>query len=238
MFDKDALKIINENYPKKAKDIVESIGLLNLVLNELMNKINQDVSIALRKNEYDLANSCTKLHQHINNIYKKNRATIEYIEGIASDKNEFIEEEMAYERNPIPNYDDYKVDQAVAHTLYEDFAHKRPIEFKLLNNTVEVSAWINVFIETCEILYKMNSKLFTSFAYDKNMNGKKRNYFSLTGDNIRVPKKLRAADIYVETNLSANQIRQIIVKMLKRYKIELEEFKVYYRADYSELNKN
>lgn len=69
------------------------------------------------------------------------------------------------------------------------------------------------------------------------MNGKKRNYFSLTGNNIRVPKKLQSVDIYVETNLSANSIKQIIIKMLKKYQVKLTEFIVYYRADYTELSK-
>lgn len=233
MLSKDMLKIINNNYPSKAKDIGETISLLNLVLDELMNKISQDVSVALKEKKHDIANNRLDLHKHIYEIYEENSEIVEYIENIVSEDTEDLSE---YEENTIPNYDDYKVDQSIPHTLYEDFEHKRPVRFKLLGNTVEANSWSKVLLETCEILYKVDANLFTSFINDKNMNGKKRNYFSLTGNNIRVPKQLQSADIYVETNLNANSIKQIIIKMLKKYQVKLMEFNVYYRADYTELN--
>ena len=121
--------------------------------------------------------------------------------------------------------------------MYENFEHNRPIGFKLFGNIVEANTWAKVLIETCEILYKMDEKVFISFANDKNMNGKKRDYFSFTDNNIRKPKKLKSTDIFIETNLSANSIKQVIIKMLKKYQIKLQDYVVFYRADYTELNK-
>jgi hypothetical protein len=234
MLSKDLLKTISNNYPSKVKDIGESISLLNLVLDELMNKISQDISLAVNEKRHDIANNRLELHRRINEIYEENSDIVEYIENIVSEDTEDLSDN---EENTIPNYDDYKVDQSIPHTLFEDFEHKRPVRFKFLGNVVEVNTWSKVLLEICEILYKMDAKLFTSFVNDKNMNGKKRNYFSLTGNNIRVPKKLQSVDIYVETNLSANSIKQIIIKMLKKYQVKLTEFIVYYRADYTELSK-
>jgi uncharacterized protein YeeX (DUF496 family) len=239
VLNKDTLKIICNSYSGKAKDIGESISLLNLVLDELMNKINQDVSAALIEKNYDIANVWLKLHEYINEAYEENREIVEYIESNASDdiEDDITGDLMEYEDNTIPNYDDYKVDQSIPHTLYEDFEHKRPKGFKLLGNFVEANTWAIVLLETCEMLYNIDERIFTDFTNDKNMNGKKRDYFSFTVNNIRKPKKIKSADIYIEINLSANSIKQIIIKMLKKYQIKLHDYVVYYRADYTELNK-
>ena len=239
MLNKDMLKIINNSYPSKAKDIGESISLLNLVLDELLNKINQDVSVALKEKNYEIASNCLKLHEFINETYEENSEILEYIENIASEDTEddTTEDSLENERVIIPNYEDYIVDQSIPHTLYENFEHKRPKGFKLLGNTVDANNWAKVLLETCEMLYRIDEKIFISFANDKNMNGKKRNYFSFDDKNIRKPKKLKSTDFFVETNLSANSIKQIIIKMLKKYQIKLQDYVVYYRADYTELNK-
>jgi len=42
--------------------------------------------------------------------------------------------------------------------------------------------------------------------------------------------------LYVETNLSANFIVKIIAKMINIYKINVEEYKIYLKADYTELH--
>jgi len=40
----------------------------------------------------------------------------------------------------------------------------------------------------------------------------------------------------VETNLSANAMRNLIIKMLQKYNLKPSEFKVFLRADYSSLH--
>ena len=52
-----------------------------------------------------------------------------------------------------------------------------------------------------------------------------------------VNPKLVAGKIFVETNISSNGIRNLISKLLKQYGFKTNEFKVYLRADYSELHK-
>ena len=46
------------------------------------------------------------------------------------------------------------------------------------------------------------------------------------------------SDIWLETNLSGNGIRNLIIKILKEYKLKVNNLSVYLRVDYSELNKN
>lgn len=43
-------------------------------------------------------------------------------------------------------------------------------------------------------------------------------------------------NIYVEMNLSANGIRNLLIKMLNKYNIKLSDYKIYLKTDYSELH--
>ena len=43
--------------------------------------------------------------------------------------------------------------------------------------------------------------------------------------------------IYLETNMSANGIRNLILKLIKEFNIPTNSFKVYLKADYTSLNK-
>lgn len=54
---------------------------------------------------------------------------------------------------------------------------------------------------------------------------------------MRAPRRIDFTNIYVETNLSANGIRNLLIKILNKYDIKLTEYKFYLRADYSELLK-
>lgn len=233
MLDVKIIKLINNRYPNITKDIGESMGLLNIVFDELMNKLNNDITNALNERNYDLASDCLKLHEYVNEAYKENFEIIEYVKNIEADEMEDgVTKEFAQGENKvITSYGNYAVDQSADHTLYESFEYKRPKGFKLRGITVESNSWANVLIETCEILYAIDSSIFADFANDKNMNGKTRSYFSVTDSNIRKPKKLESGNIYIETNLSANSIKQIIIKMLKKYQIKLQDFVVYFKED-------
>ena len=66
--------------------------------------------------------------------------------------------------------------------------------------------------------------------------GKKNTYFQKKS----VPERnelISGTDIYVWTNLSANDIVKLIRRMLKYLQIPEENFIVFLRADYSELHK-
>lgn len=140
-------------------------------------------------------------------------------------------------RKDIPNYADYQVDNQVEHTLFDDWIHKRPFGFKFIrNDIIEARTWNEVFTKTCEILYEIDSDKFTHFEYLSHMNGKKKKYFSKNNKEMRKAEGIKDS-IYVETNHSADTFRGIIKDMLKEYKFKVSDYKVYFWADYTELNK-
>ncbi|MBA5851210.1 hypothetical protein H2684_07790 [Clostridium sp. cel8] len=141
------------------------------------------------------------------------------------------------ENKIIPNYDEYTVDNRVEHSLYENFTHIRLFGFKINNNRlIEGRTWQEILIKTSEFLFNKDSKKFISFENNKNMNGKKNKYFSSKPEGIRKPE-LVANSIYIETNMSGNSVRNLIIKMLKQYGIKVSDYKVYFRADYSRINR-
>lgn len=68
------------------------------------------------------------------------------------------------------------------------------------------------------------------------MKGKTKKYFSKNEKELRDPSVIRE-DIFVETNHSANTLRNLIIKILLEYNFDISEYKVYFVADYLELNK-
>ena len=60
----------------------------------------------------------------------------------------------------------------------------------------------------------------------------------ISNDIIKAPLKIQNLDLYVSKNQSANSTRNIIIHILREYKISVSAFKIYLRADNSECNSN
>ena len=50
---------------------------------------------------------------------------------------------------------------------------------------------------------------------------------------IRAPREINGTDVFVMTNMSANQVRNVIEKMLRKYGIKINDYKLYLKADYT-----
>lgn len=233
----DYIKLINQikdELPNKAIDIMESLELLKLVLSETVEEIGERINIYFSQKQYDKIPYYSTI---ANDIEAWNVKIEEIFSAIDIDNTEVEEEaEEEQEVKTIPNYDEYRVDTNVEHTLYESFTHKRPFGFKLREQPiVEVRTWQDMLVKTCEYLMEIDKKKFLSFENITSMNGKKNKYFSKTPKDMRKPKKI-ADEIYVETNQSGNAIRNLIIKLLREYHFSINEYKVYFRADYTNLN--
>jgi len=136
----------------------------------------------------------------------------------------------------IPNYADYIVDSTVPYSLMDDLTHKRPAAFSLRGTRIEAGDWKYIFVQTCETLATIDKDIFNKFVSDKNMQGRKVAYFSKDPTGMRKAEIIKGTGIYVTTNLSANSIRNIIQKMLRKYSIPLNEYKIYLKADYTALH--
>jgi len=85
-------------------------------------------------------------------------------------------------------------------------------------------------------LVKKNNSIFENFVNDGSMQGRTRAYFSMISSEVRKPKKIAGSPVYVETNLSANNIRNIIVNMLEKYNIPKNQYQIYLSKDLTPLH--
>ncbi|EJP6471889.1 hypothetical protein NHI66_001157 [Clostridium botulinum] len=226
---------LKENLPDKAIDISESLELLKETINDTMEAIAAKVNEAILTRDLEKMKQYSRLVEQGHDYEVKIEEIIKMLDveelAVKEEINENVDSKI------IPNYDEYTVDNNIEHSLYENFTHIRPFGFKINNSRlIEGRTWQEVLIKTSEFLFNKDRTKLLSFENNKNMNGKKNKYFSSKPENIRKPE-LVANSIYIETNMSGNSIRNLIIKMLKQYNIKVSDYKVYFRADYSNLNK-
>lgn len=233
----ELISVIKNEFPEKAIDLSESLTLLRETINDLMEAMSNKMSMAFSKRDFQSSEKYHQLGKAINEYESKIDDIIDMLE--VDDEDSLIADNEAdeeTEKRTIPNYAQYMVDSNVEHTLYENFTHIRPYGFRINNGELnEVRTWQEMLLKTCETLIKMDSQKFLGFENSKNMNGKKNKYFSMNPDDMRKPVMV-AGKVYVETNMSGNAIRNLILKMLKEYGFKASDYKVYFRADYTDIN--
>ena len=232
------LNFIKEKYPQNANDISESLELLADTLEDLRASVNKEFSKLAEKGEYEKIPEYTEYAKEIKAIQDNLDSLVEKLE--ITDSPELVEEEKEYTAKVLPNYEEYQVDNQIEHNLYEDFTHKRPFSFKLLDRAYNVKTWKDMLLILCEELYSKDKNIFETMITKPSMQGKRRKNFSKTPEELRELSRLKMnnSDIWIETNMSGNGIRNLIIKILKEYKLKVTDVSVYFRADYSELNKN
>ena len=227
----ELIEAFKNDFPGEAIEIQECLDLLSQVLDEGVDSIKNKFNDVIDERDYIKWDLYKKIVQLIDNFRDQ-------INGFASKLNVDVDENMdeADSERTIPNYENYRVDSNIPYTLYNDFTYKRPSGFELLGNRYEANDWKSVLLNICELLISKDCVIFELFLNDKSMNGKKLKYFSKDENELRSPRRIGNTDIFVMTNMSANQIRTLISSMLRKYKINLSECKIYLRADYSSLH--
>ena len=227
----ELIEAFKNDFPGEAIEIQECLDLLSQVLDEGVDSIKNKFNDVIDERDFIKWDLYKNIVQLIDNFRDQ-------INGFASKLNVDVDENMdeADSERTIPNYENYRVDSNIPYTLYNDFTYKRPSGFELLGNRYEANDWKSVLLNICELLISKDCVIFELFLNDKSMNGKKLKYFSKDENELRSPRRIGNTDIFVMTNMSANQIRTLISSMLRKYKINLSECKIYLRADYSSLH--
>jgi negative regulator of replication initiation len=80
-----------------------------------------------------------------------------------------------------------------------------------------------MLIKLCEIF---NSTHRDEFDKLMSLAGRKRPYFTRNENELRAPQKINKTDIFVETNLSANNIVKICLDMLALFGYSRSDLKI------------
>ncbi|NLB33669.1 MAG: replication initiation negative regulator SeqA [Tissierellia bacterium] len=235
------IDLIRKEYPSDALEIQECIDLLSQCISGCTTNIKRTIDIAFENKDYS---KMKELPEYLETIEKIQKELDNYVDALQIDEEiekeieQKIEKETLRDDNEIdakelPTYSELSVDSNIPYNLYDDYTYKRPAAFELLGQKHYAKDWKDVFVQTCEILASKNDHLFSTFVADKGMQGRKMKYFCTDKKEIRSPRKIGETGIYVMTNMSANQIRNVIEKMLRKYGIKTVEYKIYLKADYT-----
>lgn len=144
-----------------------------------------------------------------------------------------IEEMQAESRNGGTNTRQIaELDKSVPHNLHESFTFKRPYGFILKDRAFQkLLTWREVYTLTCLTLAQENPKLFTNLPTNSAFISRRGNpTFSLQATDLRTPIHITNG-IYAEGNLSANHIRDVIVKLLDLFEMPIEAMRIFLRED-------
>lgn len=226
------LNKIKDITPVHFEDLLVAMETVSEELEYTKAAIDKQVQNCIGRNDYDAVRDLLEVSEA---IYIKKEYITNLIEKFqVQEEKDYVEEtQYAY-----INYDAYRVDEMVEYDLFSEFTHKKPAALLFEERKYNVSSWKSVLILICEILYKKDKELFTSFIWDKSMQGRKKPKFSQDRNSLRKAVQILNSGIYAEINLSANDIRKQVLKMLEKYDIDSDNVKLYLAKDLSPLHEN
>ena len=127
---------------------------------------------------------------------------------------------------PVPSTTSRDQPPTVAGSSKHGFTGTKPTAFVLLRETRAVEKWIDVLIQVCEILYERNR---ADFPRVLEIRGRDRPYFSKDGSELRKPTRLSFVPLFVETNLSSNQIVRISNRLVLHFSYPPTELSIQIR---------
>jgi len=124
------------------------------------------------------------------------------------------------------------LDRRLPHGLDEDFRYKRPAIFTLSGIPFDgTNTWSQVYQTLCRHLSTLKPAVFEGLADNPGFTSTKGNkYFSNEAGDLRIARDF-GHGIFAETNLSANQIRDNIKRLLSAFGLPESAFVVYLRED-------
>lgn len=251
------LDFLHKEVPEHAKELDDAVEALSEVLERTHAVLAKKVITLMEAGDsksdeyYNRAKELRRIKQVVDQSYEKSLSierTEAYDEPITVEKVVGVPSIRAKQSKPKStkgtrvNYNNYRVDETKEYSIYVDFLNTRPSGFKLEGTRYDVREWYSMTVKVCEILYERDKKMFHEIVRGYSIKGRKKAYIAFEGDSIAKtilkPKKVLNTDIIVEQVLNANQHRDIIAKLLEKFKISKANFKIYLRTDTKELHQN
>lgn len=244
------VKFIQKETPENENLLLVVYKSIHDMLSTEQKIIDHRIPELIEERDYDRVNKYVEMSKIVSEIYLD---ISEYAKEYGLDKsdivggdmigdddlsNELFEDEIEtpFTSDKRINYEDYRVDESIAYGLMTDFRYMKPAAFSLDGVRYPARLWKLVLLKTCELLWSKNQIVFEDFINDKFMQGKTRDYFSMDNSGMTKPELLEGTNIFVETNLSANNIRDVIVKMLDKYRIPHAAYQIYLSKDLNPLH--
>lgn len=253
------IEFTNNEFPREGTNISAAIDLLLETIDQVNRKITslyQEYSTPKDRDKFDLyRNTSLELYdlaKTLSDFMEKLTPDFD-LTDVEADTNDDIDElldakdeskkqkQLLRKFNIDYNDKRFNANQTEPHSLYEDFTHTRPCAFEINGNRIEVMQWRELLAKTCGYLFSLEGgkDKFEEFIIDPNMNGDSRKYFSHNKEEIAEPQRIAKSDIFVIGNVSAVFARNLTIRLLNKFGISKNNYKVFIYRDLSSLhNKN
>jgi len=148
-------------------------------------------------------------------------------EKIAKFINKYKSQLTISEEIPISKSGRQKIKQQGSSKISEyvriGYTGKRIKSFNFDGETYEVRYWKDILVKVCELMHKLHPNDFKKiFAFK----GDNKPYFTHNADRLRLPKKIKGTNIFVETNFSANTIIKLCQDILSLFRYKRNSLKI------------
>lgn len=125
-----------------------------------------------------------------------------------------------------------ELDREKRHELGEDFRYKRPYGFVLKGIAVkDLVTWRKMLQAMCRVLSRIDNDTFLGLPdSDTFVSNRGLRYISRDPSELRLASAI-SDEIFVEANLSANNTRNIMAKLLDEFGVAASELCIYLRED-------
>lgn len=118
------------------------------------------------------------------------------------------------------------------HSLIEDFTYRRPCGFILDGQATNgITTWQRMYQLVCQSLFARDASRFRSLVDHPDFVSNRGNR-TVANNSADLRQALPVADqLYIESNLSANSIRDVMVRLLAAFEIPRERMQIFLRQD-------
>ncbi len=118
------------------------------------------------------------------------------------------------------------------HSLDENFTYKRPHGFVLDGRgTTGVTTWQRLYELVCQQLYARNEDRFRGLeSHPEFVSNRGHHTVTCNASTLRKPMAV-CGDLYIEANLSANSIRDVIRRLLDAFELPMDSIQIFLRQD-------
>jgi len=229
----EIMKTLQIEAPGHLLDLLSAIDLVADEINYSKSIIDMSIEKNIKQNEYDHVKGLVDVSQKMHVMVEDLKQLVEMYNENEICSEGIIEPDRVQNR---VDYNKFNVDNTVAYDLFSQLTYKKPAGFSFNGKFYDANTWQKVFCELCNILLAENEKLFTSLPDDVSMQGKKKPRFSCNPTLLRRPQMIGKSGVYVETNLSANDIRNSILALLKKFNFSSDTVKFFMMRDFSSLH--
>lgn len=204
----------------KSKEVYEKYlhNIGNLTLSGYNSRLSNK-SFAEKKEI--IKNSGIKLNKYLENINNWNKKEIEK-------RANFLYEDIALKVWEFPNIDESKFIKPEIREFYTlndsvNVTGTKPKKIKIDNEILIIKkrSWIECFIQFNNYLYSYDTQLFESFISDDDFQGREKRIITNQSELCRKAIKLNDnSNIYIESNLSANDILKYMKLISEKYELE------------------